>query len=201
MNSRMNFGEEFSVPQGNEFQFTGSWIPETPQKPISTRSNPILVNGQGNQFGRGNWQEFAGFPAGYVQDILNSNGHAQNFNPVEEMGQSGGQYFGSINLAENRMINNIAGSYTQVLQNESTGWNNSTWANLLATRNATSFASANRTASIGSISTVPIPNLHSQADNWRYSSSHNSMCFNQTQSTSLHLLRNNDSFIQIPQCT
>ncbi|XWS56333.1 hypothetical protein CRYUN_Cryun09bG0076900 [Craigia yunnanensis] len=195
MKSKMNFGEEFSISQGKEFQFTDSWIPVTPQKPISTVSNLIQVNGQGNQFGRGNWQEFVGFPAGCVQDILNSNGHAQNFNPVEEMGQSGGQYFGSINLAENRMINNIAGSYTQVLQNESTGWNNSTWANLLATRNATSFASA----SIGSVSTVPIPNLHSQADNWRYSSSHNSMCSNQTQSTSLHFSKNNDSFIQIPQ--
>ncbi|XWS66286.1 hypothetical protein CRYUN_Cryun05aG0186400 [Craigia yunnanensis] len=200
MKSRMNFGEEFSIPQGKEFQFTGSWIPVTPQKPIPTGSNIISVNGQGNQFGRGNWQEFAGFPAGYVQDILNNNGPAQNFNPVEQMGQSGGQYFDSINLAEkNRMINNIAGSYTQVLQNESTGWNNDTWANLLATRNATAFASANKTASIGSGSTVPITNLHSQADNWRHSDSHNSMCSNQTQSTSLHFLRNNDSFLQIPQ--
>ncbi|XWS75275.1 hypothetical protein CRYUN_Cryun01aG0072300 [Craigia yunnanensis] len=192
MNSRMNFGEEFSIPQGKEFQFTGSRIPVTPQKPIPKRSNPVLVNGQGNQFGRGNWQELAGFTTGCVQDILNNNGTAQNFNPIEQMGLSGGDYFGSINLAENRMINNIAGSYTQLLH-ESTGGYNNTLANLLATR----FASANRTASISNANTVPIPSLHSQADYWRHSSSHNPMCSNQTQSTSLHL-RNNDSFLQIP---
>lgn len=195
----MNFGEEFSIPQGNEFQFTGSWIPVTPQKPIATISNPIPVNGQGNQFGRGNWQELAGFSTGYVQDILNYNGIGQNFNPIEQMCQSRVDYVGSINSAENRMINNIAGPYTQVLQNESTGWNNNTLANLPATRNATAFAPANGTASIRRENAVPIPIMHSQADNWRHSSSHNSMCTNQTQSTSLHFLRNIDRFYQMPQ--
>ncbi|KAK6233850.1 hypothetical protein QUC31_006256 [Theobroma cacao] len=195
----MNFGEEFSIPQGNEFQFTGSWIPVTPQKPIATISNPIPVNGQGNQFGRGNWQELAGFSTGYVQDILNYNGIGQNFNPIEQMCQSRVDYVGSINSAENRMINNIAGPYTQVLQNESTGWNNNTLANLPATRNATAFAPANGTASISRENAVPIPIMHSQADNWRHSSSHNSMCTNQTQSTSLHFLRNIDRFYQMPQ--
>ncbi|XVF23387.1 hypothetical protein REPUB_Repub13aG0033900 [Reevesia pubescens] len=185
MDSRMNFGEEFSIPQGGEFQFLDSWIPVTPQKPIP-------VNGHGNQFRRGNWQELDGIsiPTGYAQAMLNNNGPAQNFNPIEQMGQSEGDYFGSINLAEkNRMINNIAGSYTQ-----SPGLNNDTLANLLAT--GTVFA--NRTASISSGNTVPIPNLHSQADNWRYSSSHNPMCSNQNQSTCFPFLRNNDGFLQIP---
>ncbi|XVF75708.1 hypothetical protein PTKIN_Ptkin13bG0208400 [Pterospermum kingtungense] len=193
----MNFGEEFSIPQGKDFQFMGSWIPVTPQKPVPTRSNLIQESGQGSQFGRGNWQEFAGFPTGYVQDILNNNGPIQNFNPVEQMGHSGGQYFGSMNLAENR--NNNAGYYTQLLQNESTGWNNSTWANLLATGDATAFASANRTASIGSTSTMTIPNLHSQADDQRFSSSQSLAFSNQTQSTSFNFLRNEDSFLQMPQ--
>ncbi|XVE99111.1 hypothetical protein REPUB_Repub03eG0168700 [Reevesia pubescens] len=196
MNSRMNFGEEFSIPQEKECQFMGSWIPATPQKPIPKRSNPTPVNGHGNRFGRGNWQELPGipsrFPAGYVQDILNNNGPAQNLNPVEQRGQTGGHYFGSINLTQkNRTINNIAGSYAQVLHNESIGCSNNTLENLLATRNAPAFASANRTASA-----VPIPNLHSQADNWRHTISHNSMCSNQCQS---QFLRNNDSFLQMLQ--
>lgn len=182
----MNFGEEFSIPQGNEFEFTGSWIPVTPQKPIPTGSNPIQVNGLGNQFGKENWQEFAGFPTGYVQDILNNNGLAHSF--------SQDQYFGSINLPKNnRMINNIAGSYRLVLQNESSSWNDHTWANLLATRNAADgFASANRIPGLGSGNTLPMPNLHSQEDNWRHSSSH--------QSSSSHFMRNVDSFLQMPQC-
>ncbi|TYI43239.1 hypothetical protein ES332_A01G154500v1 [Gossypium tomentosum] len=181
----MNFGEDFSIPQGKEFEFTDSWIPVTPQKPIPTGSNPIQVNGQGNQFGNENWQELAEFPTGYVQDILNNNGVAHSFNQD--------QYFGSINLAKNnRMINNIAGSYRLVLQNESSSWNDHTWANLLATRNAADgFASANRIASLGSGNTLPIPNLHPQEENWRRSSSH--------QSSSSHFMRNTDGFLQMPQ--
>ncbi|XVE68636.1 hypothetical protein DITRI_Ditri09bG0084800 [Diplodiscus trichospermus] len=185
MNSRMNFGEQFSIPQGN-----GSWIPATPQKPIPMRSNSI----QGNQYERGNWQDLGGFPTGYVQDILNNNGTCQNFNTIEQRGQSEGNYFGHINMAEkNIMINNIAGSYTQLLQ-ECAGGNNNTLADLLATRNA----SANRIASIRSANAVPIPNLHSQAETWRHSSSHNPMCCNPSLSTSLRLLRNNDSSLQMP---
>ncbi|XP_022765546.1 transcriptional activator DEMETER-like [Durio zibethinus] len=234
MNSRMNFGEEFSIPSGKEFPFTGSWMPVTPQKSIPTVSNPIQVNGQGNQSERGNWQELAGFCAGYEQDILNINGPAQNFNPVEQMGQSGqelagfhagfvqdilningpaqnfnpveqmgqsaGHYFGSINLpGKNRMIDNIAGSSRHVLYNESTRWNNYSLENLLETGNNAAFASANRVASITSANTVLFPNLHSQKDNWRHSIPHNSMYSNQTHSTNLHFLRNNDSFLQMAE--
>ncbi|GMJ11979.1 hypothetical protein HRI_004867100 [Hibiscus trionum] len=181
----MNFGEEFSIPQGKDFQFMGSWIPVTPQKPIPPGSNPIQVNGHGNQFGKEIWQEFAGFPMGYVQDILNNNGVSQNFNQD--------QHFGSLNLAtNNRMVNNIAGSYRQVLQNGSTEWNNHTWENLLATGNAANdFASANQTASIGSRNTVSSLNLHSREDNRRHSSSH--------QSSSSDFIRNINSFLHMPQ--
>ncbi|KAE8679434.1 Protein ROS1 [Hibiscus syriacus] len=185
LESEMNFGEEFSIPQGKELKFMGSWIPVTPQKPIPPRSNPIQVNGHGSQFRKENWQEFAGFPTEYVQDILNYNGVSHNFNQD--------QHFGSLNLAKNsRMINNIAGSYSQVLQTGSTEWNNRTWGDLLATGNtATGFASANQTASIGSGNTVPIPNLHSREDNWRHYSSH--------QSSSSDFIRNINSFLEMPQ--
>ncbi|KAK8994526.1 hypothetical protein V6N11_045608 [Hibiscus sabdariffa] len=181
----MNFGDEFSIPQGKEFQFMGSWIPVTPQKLIPPGSNPIQVNGHGNQFRKENWQEFARFPTGYVQDILNDNGVSNNFNQD--------QHFGSPNLAQNnRMINNIAGSYRQVLQNGSTVWNNHTWENLLATGNATNgFTSANQTASIGNGNTVPNTNLHSREDNWRHSSLH--------QSSSSDFIRDINSFLQMPQ--
>ncbi|OMO73112.1 hypothetical protein COLO4_27244 [Corchorus olitorius] len=189
MNSRMNLGEEFSILEGNEFPFSSSWIPVTPQKPIPTRSNPIPVNEQGNQFGRVNWQELGGFPAGYV---------AQNFNPIEQLGHRGGSNFGSMNLAEKkRMINSIAGSYTQALQNEGMGWNNITLANLLATRNATAFASADATSSISRPNSGPITNLHPQADNWRQSTSNDFIFANQTQPTSLPFFRNNNSFHQM----
>ncbi|XP_039006710.1 transcriptional activator DEMETER-like [Hibiscus syriacus] len=176
----MNF-EEFSIPQGKEFQFMGSWIPVTPQKPIPPRSNPIQVNVHGNQFRKENWQEIAGLPTGYVQDILTYNGVSHNFNQD--------QHFGSLNLAKNnRMINNIAGSYRQVLQTGSTEWNNRTWENLLANGNATTgFASA----SIGNGNTAPISNLHSREDNWRHSSSH--------QSSSSGFMTNINSFLKMPQ--
>ncbi|GMI84827.1 DEMETER [Hibiscus trionum] len=181
----MNFGDEFSIPQGNEFQFMGSWIPVTPQKLMPPGSNPIQVNGNGNQLRKENWQEFAGFPTGYVQDVLNDNGVSHILNQD--------QHFGSLNLARNnRMINNIAGSYRQVLQNGSTEWNNRTWENLLETGNAANgFASANQTASTGNGNTVPIPNSHSQEDNWRHSSLH--------QSSSSDFIRDINSFLQMPQ--
>ncbi|KAE8702557.1 Protein ROS1 [Hibiscus syriacus] len=181
----MNFGEEISIPQGKEFQFMSSWIPVTPQKPISPGSNLIQMNGHGNQFGQENWQEFAAFPKGYFQDILNNNEVSQSFDQD--------QHFGSLNLAKNnRMINNIAGSYGQVLQNGNTEWNNHTRESLLTTGNATNgFASANQTASIGSRSTVSISNLHSREDNWRYSSSH--------QSSSSDFISNINNFLQMPQ--
>ncbi|XVF82803.1 hypothetical protein PTKIN_Ptkin16aG0079200 [Pterospermum kingtungense] len=205
MNSGMNFGEEFSIPQGKQFELTGSWIRVTPQKQIPTGSNLISVNGQGNRLGRWNWQELAGFPTGYVQDILNNNGPAQNINPVEQIGLSGDHYLGS--------INNNAGPYTQFLQ-EIIGENNNTWANLQATNGNASIGSANVapipnlhsqadnwrrcSSNIGGTSTAPILNLHSQPDNWRYSRSLNPMCYNQTQSTSSHFLRNSESFPQMP---
>ncbi|XP_039021568.1 uncharacterized protein LOC120153735 [Hibiscus syriacus] len=178
----MNLGEEFSISQGKEFQFIGSWTPVTPQKPIPPGSNPIQMNEHGNQFGQENWQEFAGFPKGYFQDILNNNEVTQNFNQD--------RHFGSLNLPKNnRMINNIAGSYRQVLQNGSTEWRNHTWESLLTTGNATNgFASANQTASIGSRNTVSIPNLHSREDSWRHSSSH--------QSSSSDFISNINNFLQ-----
>ncbi|KAF2294847.1 hypothetical protein GH714_022496 [Hevea brasiliensis] len=58
MDSRNNIGDAFSVPQGREYEFTGSWVPATPEKHIATRYNSMPIEGLGN----GNHQELARIP-------------------------------------------------------------------------------------------------------------------------------------------
>ncbi|GLT88782.1 hypothetical protein SLE2022_067910 [Rubroshorea leprosula] len=210
MDSRINFGEEFAIPEDKELQFMGSLVPITPEKNIPRRSGQIPAPDvhHGSQLTGADWPELAEFPKGYFQDLLNCNGVLPNFNPIGTEGQTGGHYASSSNVVErNRMINNIAGSYTHTLYNMGGGRNSNPLTNVAATRNAAAFASATRNAMADGPLT---PNLHSQADNWRlsntgnlalgnqnHSGSNNMVRHDQTHDTSFHLLRNNNSFHQM----
>ncbi|WCJ19185.1 HhH-GPD base excision DNA repair family protein [Euphorbia peplus] len=82
-------------------------------------------DGHGSQFlGRENWQELGGFPN------PSCNRTVQQVSEIGQLGMSG----------KNRMINEIAGSYTQALQNESAGWDGK-YLNLLMGNDTTSNAS------------------------------------------------------------
>uniref|UniRef100_A0A2N9HY41 HhH-GPD domain-containing protein n=1 Tax=Fagus sylvatica TaxID=28930 RepID=A0A2N9HY41_FAGSY len=114
----MNFRGGVSFPQDKQLQFMDSWIPVTPEKPIPTRSHPIPVDRLGNQLGTPNWQQLTGFSNGYAEEIPNCNGFVQNLNPIGQVVQNGGCY----DYDGGRMINHIAGSYTQTYDNDITGW-------------------------------------------------------------------------------
>lgn len=158
----MNFGGGVSIPQDKEeVQIMGSWIPITPEKPIPARSHPIPVDG------RGNWQELAGFSDGYAEEIPNCNGFGQNLNPIDQVVQNGGFYGcdGGGLPERNRVINHIAGSYTQAFNNDdSAAWKNNPLAKLLLMQNSTFLATANvgMNTSLNMAANRPlIPNTHS----------------------------------------
>lgn len=204
MGSRMNFGVggEYAVPQDKEFQFPGSWIPVTPEKPVPRRSGPGSIPGA-------DWQELGGSgsggaQSGYFQDLLNwdGNGIASSFYPVGQGLLNGSSYGNSgANVVErSRMINKIAGSYTQALYNASTGWNEA------------AFAPGTMNAGTSMANSPLSPNLQSQADNGRlyntgnmvlgnqiHSGNHNWMLPNQAHYTGRDLLGNDDSFHRMPQ--
>ncbi|GAV58401.1 HhH-GPD domain-containing protein [Cephalotus follicularis] len=188
MNSRMNIGDGIPFQQENEFQFLVTpWIPVTPEKPVRIRSNPIPVEGHGNQLGGAGWQQLPRFSNGYIPDMSNYNRLLRNFNQVEQVDQNGGLYGCNGSLAERKeMINHIAGSYTQALRNQSLTLKNA----------AASIATANTTPSVGvGWQSIPlIPNLISPVDDWRESNSANMLLANQFRCYS-------DSLQQIPQCS
>lgn len=196
----MNFGigGEFSVPRDKEFQFMGTWMPVTPEKPVSRRSGPVPDLHHGVD-----WQELggSGIPGGYFQDLLNwdGNGIQSNLYPVGQEIQNGSSY-GSVdsNVVErSRMINNLAGSYTQALYNAGTGWD---------TRNAAGLAPGFGYAGTSMANSPLSSSLHYQPDtgnmmlgNEFHSSNHNWALPDQTPYTGLNLLGNDDSFHMMPQ--
>lgn len=200
MNSRMNFGGGFSIPQEHEFQIRGSWIPATPDKPILTRSLPIPVERQGNQLGR-DWQELVGFPNGYLQETTNYNGAVQNLDPNRLMDLNGD--FCDWDAAftdKNQPLNHIASSYAQAFGSDSARWNNNPLAELLGIKNAASLAPDNSTMNRSNyVANRPlIPNSHSQVNsNWRESNTASSFLTNNNCSGSGLW---NNSLPQIPQC-
>ncbi|KAG6680328.1 hypothetical protein I3842_13G036400 [Carya illinoinensis] len=122
-----------------------SWMPVTPEKPIPTRSNPIPVNWDGNPMGRANWQEVIEFSNGYAEEMPNYNGLRRNSNLTGQVVQKEGYNGYDAGLAQkNRMINHIAGSHTQTLHSDNSGWKNDTFAQLLLMQNATLTTTANR---------------------------------------------------------
>lgn len=162
----MNFGGVgVSIPEDKEeVQIMGSWIPITPEKPIPARSHPIPVDG------RTNWQELAGCSDGYAEEIPNCNGFGQNLNPIGHVVQNGGYYGGDGGgLAEkNRVINHIAGSYTQAFNNDDSAvWKTNPLAKLLLMQNSAFLASANRNMNTSlsmAVNRPLIPNSHSPVD-------------------------------------
>ncbi|GKV34270.1 hypothetical protein SLEP1_g42654 [Rubroshorea leprosula] len=171
MDSRMNSGEGFATPQDKKFPFMASWVPVNPEKHVST-SGPIPAV-HSSQLGGAVWPQLGGYPMGQFQNLLNYNMVLPIYNPNGLGGPSGVHCSSSSCVAErSRMINNIAGSYTQALHNLGAGCCCHPWAN-----HAAACASATRNAMANGPLT---PNLHSQANNWRPSNYGNQVLGNQT---------------------
>lgn len=199
MDSRMNFGEGLPIPQEIGLPFMGSWIPPTPGKPIPSRSNSMLVDRHGNQMGRINWQEPSGVSSGYVQEALNYNPVAQHFSQIDQLGRNGRFDNGSASLSGmNRLVNRVAGAYTQAFSNQTAGWNSNSLADLLAMNNAAPNTPPSRSMSMAA--RPLIPNSHSQGNNWRESNSHESFLANQTRCLSSNLSSSHNSSSQISHC-
>ncbi|XP_012089976.1 transcriptional activator DEMETER isoform X2 [Jatropha curcas] len=188
MDSRINLGEGIHIPQDKEFKYVNSWVPITPEKPIlTTRSNSMPMERHGSQLGRGNLQELAGFPSGYIQQVSDYSRAAQHL----------GQFGSNGNLVQrNRMINQIAGSYTQALRSESANWDAScSLTDLLAA--AAPLPGANRSLNRSMSMTAErpfIPNLHSH-----FNSSSQTKYVNQTHCSSSNMFTGHNSLYQMPQ--
>ncbi|KAJ9175390.1 hypothetical protein P3X46_013952 [Hevea brasiliensis] len=188
MDSRNNIGDAFSVPQGREYEFTGSWVPATPEKHIATRYNSMPIEGLGN----GNHQELARIPTGYAQEVSNSGRVAQHF------GQLGGNW----SLAgRDSMMNCISGSYTQALHHQNGNWNSNSFVDLLTMNNSVPIASPDRSPnrSMNSRGRLLIPTFHSQVSSLRESRSGELLFPSQTHCLSSSQSSSCNSLLQIPQ--
>ncbi|XP_057989278.1 transcriptional activator DEMETER isoform X2 [Hevea brasiliensis] len=178
MDSRINLGEGFSA-QGREFELMGYWVPATPEKPIPTRSNSMPIDRHGNhQLGRANYGSMA-----------------QDLGQIHQQGRNG-------SFAErNRMINHIAGSYTQALSQGSGSWNSNSFVDLLTMNYAAPFAcpetSINRSMSM--VGMPLIPDFHSQVNGLRESSSGELLFPNQTHCSSSNRSSVHCSLLQMAQ--
>ncbi|PON34206.1 DNA glycosylase [Parasponia andersonii] len=128
----LNFGEGFSIPGAEEYQFESSWVPATPEKPpIVGRPNLISENPQGRQLGLSNWPESASNSGRY--DRPNYDCLAQIFNANSRVGQNSG-HFGNLEgnpTVNNPRINGIAGSHQQSSSEDFVDFNNVSFMQLL----------------------------------------------------------------------
>lgn len=111
-----NFGGGFPIPGAEDFQFEGSWMPATPEKPPTLgRSNSIPGNPQGIQLGSSNWPESVSNSSRY--NTPNFDCLAQIFNGHSQGGQNSGhfRYMDGHPAGNNPRINSIAGSFHQSL--------------------------------------------------------------------------------------
>ncbi|XP_050210338.1 transcriptional activator DEMETER [Mercurialis annua] len=198
MDSRIRLGDGFSVPQHEkaELQFGGAYMPATPNKPIPIRPGyAMLDNGNGSQLGSSNWQELDGFRSGYAQDMLNYNSAAQHFGEIEQFGGNG--FFPE----KNGGINNIAGSYTQLLLNQNASWNSYSFTNLLAMNDSAPVAYENRNLNkrVSMAEKPLIPNLNTPVECLGESNWGDEFVANQTQCSSSGMLDDFQSLFQMPQ--
>ncbi|KAJ4841798.1 hypothetical protein Tsubulata_044787 [Turnera subulata] len=173
----LNFGEGSpSDPTGRQVSNRRTWIPATPGKPISTRSDisHLTPDNMQNQLGRWSWQEPSQFPNGLVQehDSLPSLAY---FTPPHD-------YSGNASLAE--MGN--AFTYLQALPDRCEGLDGSL-ANFLAMNFAAPGMFPNSSVvamGVSSDGRPPIPQLDFGVGNWRESYSAEQMFGSQNDCSS-----------------
>ncbi|CAK7325315.1 unnamed protein product [Dovyalis caffra] len=185
MDSRINYGERFPIPQEIDARFMSSFLPATPEKPIPTRSSLMPTDGQGNLLGRTNWQ-LAGFPSGCVQDGSNYSKAAQQTGQIDQLVRNGGDNIRNAGMEEVKRMSNSTRNY---IQSQTGGLHSSLLANILANSNIATITSPIAPPSIDktpiappSIDKTPIappsidtsmiwrpsfPSLHSQVNNCR----------------------------------
>ncbi|KAL6997773.1 hypothetical protein U1Q18_007924 [Sarracenia purpurea var. burkii] len=137
MNSRVNSGRGFVVPQEIDVQIGRPWIPLTPGKPILGKPSGIPIERQVSQPGRTNWRNLARVPDRALQQTTtNYQGTGQNFDLSGSLGQNGSCYDWRVSGAEKMGSNHNVGSFTELLgnSNESTIWDNNPLAELFATK-------------------------------------------------------------------
>ncbi|KAL6974764.1 hypothetical protein U1Q18_050378 [Sarracenia purpurea var. burkii] len=162
MNSRVNSGRGFVVPQEIDVQIGRPWIPLTPGKPILGKPNGIPVERQVSQPGRTSWRNLARVPDRALQQTTtNYQGTGQNFDLSGSLGQNGSCYDLHVSGAE-MGSNHNAGSFTELLGNgiESTIWDNNPLAELFATKNG----EATSRRSVHESKAPTILNSYSQVD-------------------------------------
>ena len=107
----MNFGERLWTPEDKQFQMSGSWVPITPEKAIQIRSHPLSAQWQANQMRIEDLQEIVATGSGYVNEMMHFERPDQNLQLVGQTWEYNNFDGGS--PKRNRIINHIAGSYTQ----------------------------------------------------------------------------------------
>ncbi|XP_050363845.1 transcriptional activator DEMETER-like isoform X2 [Argentina anserina] len=171
MSSRMKFGGDFSVPIEENYRSMPPWVPVTPQKPLPLKHQHIMLEPYGIHLPAANWQQ--GY--GNVQLGDNYYGTSQAFSPVVQFPRNVAFYGVDGGLApKNGMTNHNAGSYSQYLGSDSSGWNDGSVTQLLPQDNAAAVyvASANRSRSVDMAANAPLtPMLHPPVANQRNSSS------------------------------
>ncbi|XLR44858.1 hypothetical protein S83_029518, partial [Arachis hypogaea] len=141
--SIMNFEEQLLGQDEKNFQIENAWVPLSPEKLNPIRSK-MLSDYPVNQL-RGNFQNFPVTERDYMKEmLLHCNRPNRNLNLTVQTGQIG-QYssFDGNSTNRSRVLNHIAGSYTQACNYESSGLNSNA-LELLLKNNATHIASANR---------------------------------------------------------
>ncbi|XP_015941185.1 transcriptional activator DEMETER isoform X1 [Arachis duranensis] len=139
----MNFEEQLLGQDEKNFQIENAWVPLSPEKLNPIRSK-MLSDYPVNQL-RGNFQNFPVTERDYMKEmLLHCNRPNRNLNLTVQTGQIG-QYssFDGNSTNRSRVLNHIAGSYTQACNYESSGLNSNA-LELLLKNNATHIASANR---------------------------------------------------------
>ncbi|KAJ1435858.1 Permuted single zf-CXXC unit [Sesbania bispinosa] len=164
----MNFGEQLYSQDGKQFPMNNTWVPNTPEKLIQVRSNPVSDWAM-NQMKRVNYQEFPVPGSDYRKDMLQRyHGPDQNVHLMGQTGQTGEHNnFGGNSANRKSVLNHIASSYTQAGHYDSTGLNSNT-LELLLKKNATNIASTDRNldASINMAARNPLlPKFYPQASN------------------------------------
>ncbi|CAN6572800.1 unnamed protein product [Malus baccata var. baccata] len=167
----MKFGGGFLIPQDDDLRVTDSWVPVTPQKPIPVKPHPVPVNLYGNLRQGGNWQQqLTGISREDVPVGASYNGMAQPVCSNDQLLRNGFDESPGENI---QMINHIsdsynAGSFTQLLFDEGSSWNDNLMTQQLLHDNAAYVASANRNPSKSvdiAANTPLIPKLHPQMSN------------------------------------
>ena len=162
----MNFGERLLGEDEKQFQMNNAWVPLTPEKLNLIRSNPIS-DYPVNQMRGANFQEFPVPESDNMKEtLLHYNGPDQNLHLIGQTSRTGGHInFDGNSANRNRVLNHIAGSYTQARHYEISGLNSNT-LELLLKNNATNIAAANRNLnlSINMAARNPLlPKFHPQA--------------------------------------